>query len=198
MGWLSDLIDRWFPRPVPPRPTPPVPPPPPDPDADPTATLAELLERHNKQRAGAAPLRLHTLLNLAAQRHSQWQADHHTMTHAGDGSLLDRIRAAGYRARVAGENIAAGYPTAASVVAGWMGSPGHRRNILNAAFVDVGFGMATSTRGVRYWTAVFASPASPVAMTTLMGDSSNTEATVEFYLSGPLMADDVESLGAAS
>ena len=42
-----------------------------------------------------------------------------------------------------GENIAAGYPTAAAVMDGWMNSPGHRANILkqNATHVGVGYRM---------------------------------------------------------
>jgi uncharacterized protein YkwD len=50
---------------------------------------------------------------------------------------LDRARAQGFAGGV-GENLAAGYPTAADVVEGWMQSPHHRANILNCDFSRIG------------------------------------------------------------
>jgi uncharacterized protein YkwD len=55
-----------------------------------------------------------------------------------------------------GENIAAGYPTPESVVAGWMASPGHRENILSAQFTEIGVGMANGGGSYgMYWTEEF-------------------------------------------
>ena len=48
----------------------------------------------------------------------------------------------------AGENLALGYPTALAVVAGWMGSDGHRANILGGAYTQIGVGCATGPRGL--------------------------------------------------
>ena len=42
----------------------------------------------------------------------------------------------------------------------WMNSPGHRANILNAGFWNVGFGVAKDTFGHIYWCVVFATPLS--------------------------------------
>jgi uncharacterized protein YkwD len=50
-----------------------------------------------------------------------------------------------------GENIAYGYPTAAAVMRGWMGSPGHRANILRPGFRRIGLGLARSGDGTPYW-----------------------------------------------
>lgn len=57
-----------------------------------------------------------------------------------------------------GENIAAGYPTPAAVVDGWMNSTGHKANILNAAFTKMGLGYSTGGGGEysHYWTQEFA------------------------------------------
>lgn len=57
-----------------------------------------------------------------------------------------------------GENIAAGYPTPAAVVDGWMNSTGHKANILNAAFTKMGLGYSTGGGGEygRYWAQEFA------------------------------------------
>ena len=46
---------------------------------------------------------------------------------------------AGYSYTYAGENLAKDFDTAAGVMDGWMNSPGHRANILNANYADVGF-----------------------------------------------------------
>ena len=59
--------------------------------------------------------------------------------------------------RTAGENIAYGYPSARDVQEGWMNSPGHRENILNAGFTHVGVGLYVDSEGTAYWTQLFAS-----------------------------------------
>lgn len=57
-----------------------------------------------------------------------------------------------------GENIAAGYPTPAAVVEGWMNSTGHKANILNVAFTKMGLGYSTGGGGEygHYWAQEFA------------------------------------------
>jgi hypothetical protein len=86
-------------------------------------------------------------------------ASHDLFDHTGsNGSYFaDRVSAAGYPWRAVGENIAAGYPTAAAVVAGWMGSPGHRAIILSAAYrhFGVGYAFGASTTYGHYYTADF-------------------------------------------
>ncbi len=80
------------------------------------------------------------------------------MSHAGsDGSDAGvRISRAGFSGNKWGENVAAGYSSANTVVAGWMGSPGHRANILNANFTSIGVAYAQSSDGTMYWTMVLA------------------------------------------
>ena len=80
------------------------------------------------------------------------------MTHTGsDGSDAGtRIGRAGYSAGTWGENVAAGYGSASSVVDGWMNSSGHRANILNGAFTQIGVAVAYSADGTAYWTMVLA------------------------------------------
>lgn len=53
-------------------------------------------------------------------------------------------------ARGVGENVAYGNVSPEQLVAMWMGSPGHRANILNATFTHLGVG-ATSTSGGRWY-----------------------------------------------
>ena len=65
------------------------------------------------------------------------------------------LRAAGYPYRKVAENIAAGQRTAAEVVAGWMDSPGHRRNILDGELAQIGVGHVTGGPYGVLWTQVF-------------------------------------------
>jgi uncharacterized protein YkwD len=103
--------------------------------------------------AGCQALRVDNRLNAAAQRHTVDMANRRNMSHRGsNGSkFTDRIRAAGYP-RPGAENIAFGQPTAASVVADWMTSSGHRRNIVDCAYRAIGVGF--DSRG-NYWTQNF-------------------------------------------
>jgi hypothetical protein len=52
---------------------------------------------------------------------------------------------AGYNYSYAGENLAKDFDTTAGVMAGWMNSPGHRANILNPNYADVGFAVQNGT-----------------------------------------------------
>lgn len=53
-----------------------------------------------------------------------------------------------------GENIAFGYADSSSVMDGWMNSPGHRANILNSNYTQIGVG-CFEYEGVRYWVQLF-------------------------------------------
>jgi uncharacterized protein YkwD len=121
-----------------------------------TALVAQLV---NTERAkhGCAPLTVNAKLTKAAQAHSADMAAHRTMSHTGsDGSSPgERITAAGYAWSSYGENVAYGYGTPASVMAGWMNSPGHRANILNCSFKEIGVGLAQPG---NYWTQDFGTP----------------------------------------
>ncbi|WP_197064926.1 CAP domain-containing protein [Leptolyngbya sp. KIOST-1] len=125
------------------------------------AIAQELLRLVNveRRRVNAAPLVLNEKLTAAAQRHAQDMATSRRMSHTGsDGSTMrSRIDATQYRWSTIGENVAMGQPTPAAVMRAWMNSPGHRQNILNPAFTELGVGQATGG-GRIYWAQVFARP----------------------------------------
>jgi uncharacterized protein YkwD len=135
LSWLLSLL-----RPVP------VGPPAPAPSGD---TAAQLLALVNDRRrtAGVPPLPANARLTAAAQGWAEAMARSGVLGH---GDFVGRIRAAGYLGMVLSENVAAGQQTAADVVADWMASPGHRANLLNLSFTDVGFG-----RAGNFWVADF-------------------------------------------
>ena len=76
-------------------------------------------------------------------------------TGSNGSTLATRVDATGYAWSALGENIAAGYNGLDAVLAGWMASPGHCANIMNANFNQVGLvcvnGTASTTYN-NYWT----------------------------------------------
>ncbi|HEY2831354.1 MAG TPA: CAP domain-containing protein [Sporichthyaceae bacterium] len=98
---------------------------------------------------GCKPLKLNSKLNKSAQSHAKDMSKYDYFTHTSrDGtSWSKRIEKAGFK-NPGGENIAYGYPTAASVVQAWLASPGHRRNILDCNFKYIGVGYAAQG---AYW-----------------------------------------------
>ncbi|PCG87330.1 RNA polymerase [Streptomyces sp. WZ.A104] len=136
-----------------PKPTQPAPAP-----AAPAGTAAQVTELVNAERAkaGCGPVSVNELLNTAAQRHSADMAARDYFSHTSpDGTDPgDRITAAGYRWSTYGENIAKGQRTPADVMKAWMNSPGHRANILNCSFKEIGVGKQESGDG-PVWTQKF-------------------------------------------
>jgi uncharacterized protein YkwD len=54
-----------------------------------------------------------------------------------------------------GENLAKGFTTPQGVLDGWMASPGHKANILNKNFSEVGFGISGTYWSQSFGKAVF-------------------------------------------
>jgi uncharacterized protein YkwD len=145
---------------VAPRSTPPPPARPADP-AEPADVSDPLVKAHNARRskAGLPPLFPNARLDAAATGHARDMAERLKMSHrGGDGSSpFDRIERQGYRYREAGENVAYGFDDVESVMAGWMKSPGHRRNILGK-YSEIGVGRAIAKDGAAYWCVTFGTP----------------------------------------
>lgn len=124
----------------------------------PSSLGAQVIALVNEERAaaGCGPLTDDAKLRDAAQGHSEDMAardffDHTDPDGADPGK---RITAAGYRWSTYGENIAKGQQTAESVMTSWMNSPGHRANILNCAFKNIGVGIHDGSGG-PWWTQNF-------------------------------------------
>ena len=133
-----------------------------------SAVLAQVnLARSEARQCGssaypaALPLSANADTEAAADSHTRWMQANRIMSHDGDAgsSVGSRLADAGYRWSAVGENVAAGHPTPAAMVAAWLGSPGHCANIMNAGFVDVGFAFAPAAAGAAtYGTMVLARP----------------------------------------
>ncbi|MYT19728.1 CAP domain-containing protein, partial [Streptomyces sp. SID7760] len=95
-------------------------------------------------------------LSAAARAYSDTMARSGVMSHTGpDGSTMtSRVEAAGYAWSRLGENIARGQADADAVMNAWMNSSGHRANILNCAFKEIGIGVHKGDGG-PWWTQDF-------------------------------------------
>lgn len=135
----------------------------PSPTATPSGDFAQqVIDLVNIQRAqnGCGPVTANAKLQQAAQGQSDDMAARNFFDHTNpDGAgPQQRIDATGYKWSTWGENIAMGQPTPAAVMDSWMNSPGHRANILNCAFKELGVGVHMGPGG-PWWTQDFGAPA---------------------------------------
>jgi len=130
----------------------------------PSSTQANTLEAQvvvlvNKERTkvGLAPLKANWELSRVARYKSQDMIDKNYFSHTSPtyGSPFDMMKNFGISYMSAGENIAYGQPTPTSVMTGWMNSAGHKANILNKNYTEIGVGVATKSDGTIYWTQQF-------------------------------------------
>ena len=116
----------------------------------------EVVRLVNAQRAqnGLKPLAENWELSRVARYKSADMAGKRYFSHESPtyGSPYQMMRSFGISFRSAGENIAYGQRTPAAVVGAWMNSSGHRANILNASYTQIGVGYCADG---RYWTQMF-------------------------------------------
>ena len=119
-----------------------------------TSAAEVILAAMNRERTarGLRPLRLNQKLSLAANDRIGDMFSKRYFAHVAPDGLqpFTWARQRGYRYRLIGENLAVGY-RGRSVVDGWMNSRGHRENILQRGFDEVGIAIADGApqRGYR-------------------------------------------------
>jgi uncharacterized protein YkwD len=125
---------------------------------------AQLIALINQERGsqGLPPLAYSELLSSVARAHSQDMLARDFVDHINPDGLtpFDRLERAAYRYSAAAENIAAGHgqASAADALNSWLNSPGHRKNVLNPEFSEIGIGYAQGGKMEHYWTGLFARP----------------------------------------
>jgi len=118
--------------------------------------VVELVNQRRLENGNLPPLKRDARLDESSELHSSNMAGRNFFAHCDpDTKTLpwDRMVDAGYFWSFAGENIAAGYSTPEDVMAGWMGSAGHRANILSTGFREIGVGYVLQSgdaSGVRF------------------------------------------------
>jgi uncharacterized YkwD family protein/spore coat assembly protein SafA len=124
-----------------------------------TAQENEVVRLVNAERAkhGLQPLSINWELARVARYKSQDMANKGYFSHTSPtyGSPFRMMEDFGIRFSAAGENIAYGQRTPQEVMRDWMNSPGHRSNILNGTYNQIGVGLGKNSRGVLYWTQMF-------------------------------------------
>ena len=127
-----------------------------------TADQTEVLTLSNQNRSAngvSQMLSLDPTLCKAAQKRAEEIVTSFSHTRPNGESCFSILDEYGYDYWTAGENIAAGYGNASSVMNGWMNSSGHRANILNGSYTKLGVGCVRGkgTYGI-YWVQLFATP----------------------------------------
>lgn len=116
----------------------------------------EVLRLVNIERAriGAPPLRLASDLQTATAIRAKEIVGYFSHTRPNGTDCFTVMK---NRGRICGENIAAGNSSASATVKQWMNSDGHRKNILNPAFRELGIGYAYEKRSTyqHYWVQLF-------------------------------------------
>ena len=114
--------------------------------------LVNEIRRNN----GLTPLKPNWELSRVARYKSQDMYDNRYFSHTSPvyGSPFQMMKNFGISYRSAAENIAKGQRTPQEVVNAWMNSSGHRANILNASYTQIGVGYVSTG---NYWTQMFIS-----------------------------------------
>ncbi|MFR6484296.1 MAG: CAP domain-containing protein [Intestinibacter bartlettii] len=119
----------------------------------------EVLNLVNKERKanGLKPLTLNKELSNVANIKSRDMIEKGYFDHTSPtyGSPFDMMRKFNISYNTAGENIAMGQKTPSEVMNSWMNSSGHRANILNSTYTELGVGIQKDSNGTIYWTQMF-------------------------------------------
>jgi uncharacterized protein YkwD len=147
-----------------------------------------IVEKTNDNRLQEAQgeLRVSPLLQIAAQGKAQDMARKGYFAHVSpEGRTpwywFDLV---GYRFSHAGENLAVRFTDSASVVRAWMNSAGHRANILNGNFTEVGIGIASGTyngRDTLFVVQLFGTPTATASQAPLVLQRSDEQASPSFF-----------------
>ena len=110
-------------------------------------TLENVINLANQARVehNLAELKTSSLLSRAAQNKANDMLARQYFAHnTPDGQTpWTFIKAVGYSYTTAGENLAIDFTQAENIQSAWMNSPGHRANILNNNFTEIGIGIAS-------------------------------------------------------
>jgi uncharacterized YkwD family protein len=115
------------------------------------------LVNQERSKAGLKPLKLNSTLTKSAQAksqdmHDKKYFDHNSPTYGTPFQMMSKF---GYKYSYAGENIAMGQKTPKEVMTAWMNSAGHKANILNSNYTEIGIGYVADG---NYWTQQFGKP----------------------------------------
>ena len=120
------------------------------------AYIEDVIKLTNQERTrnGLSKLTVNSRLASAAQKRATETSQKLSHTRPNGQSCFTVLKDYNIKYTVAGENIAYNYYTAAEAMEGWMDSPGHKANILNPKFKNIGVGLYEKD-GVKYCVQLF-------------------------------------------
>ncbi|MGQ3671581.1 CAP domain-containing protein [Xanthobacter sp. TB0136] len=127
------------------------------------AAATTMLSEYRISR-GQSTVTLDPELTRLAQEQANAMARADKLSHeVGGRNFITRMKASGYDARAAVENVGAGYQTLAEAFSGWRDSPSHNKNMLAPGMTRMGIATAYAPRSKYkvYWALVLAEPANP-------------------------------------
>jgi uncharacterized protein YkwD len=120
--------------------------------------IIELSNKYRKENGNLSPLIENTKLDLSARKKMQDMFDNQYFEHESPSGLGvgDLGASVGYEYILIGENLAmGGFKNDLDLVDAWMNSPGHRANILNTHYTEIGVAVARGKfEGKDAWMAV--------------------------------------------
>jgi len=125
-------------------------------DAKAAASMISGYRRNN----GLSVVTLDDTLMRMAEQQALAMASKNRFEHDAAGPFAQRIKRSGYDAKVAVENIGAGYHTLAEAFSGWRDSPPHRANMLHRGVTKMGIAAAYApgTKYKVFWSLILAAP----------------------------------------
>jgi uncharacterized protein YkwD len=113
-----------------------------------------------RQNNGLTAVTNDPILTRMAQEQARVMAARDKLDHSAGRPFQDRIKTSGFDARVAAENISAGYHTLAEAFSGWRDSPQHRANMLlnGATRMGIAAVYAPNSKYKVFWSLILAAP----------------------------------------
>ena len=109
---------------------------------------------------GLAAVTLDPELTRLAEAQATIMAKRDKLDHSAGKPFVVRLKASGHDAKLAAENVGAGYHTLAEAFSGWRDSPPHRANMLNPGVTRIGIAAvyAPNSKYKVYWALILAAP----------------------------------------
>lgn len=124
------------------------------------ATAAASMISGYRANNGLPAVTLDPQLMAIAQAQAEMMAKRDKLDHNAGKPFVNRLKASGYDAKYAAENIGAGYHTLAEAFSGWRDSPPHRTNMLlkDATRMGIAAVYTPKSKYKVYWTFIIAEP----------------------------------------
>jgi uncharacterized protein YkwD len=130
------------------------------PGAELDASAAQSMISGYRQNNGLTAVTLDPQLMRLADQQAHAMAARDKLDHSVSRPFAERIKSSGFDAKVAAENISAGYHTMAEAFSGWRDSPPHRANMLlnGATHMGIAAVYAPGSKYKVYWSLILAAP----------------------------------------